>query len=88
MNPCNCDSCMKKTPREGFYHASRAEHTRDAETRAELDWWMEQQLGYDPKIGDRSLDSSTERPRSPAELAAALKAFRGQYPRVFRGWRP
>lgn len=83
MNPCNCDRCMKKTPSEGFYHASRAEHTRDAQARADLDYWMESKLGYDPKIGIRSLDNAFERQRTPQEFSNVIRFARTRYPRAF-----
>ncbi len=80
---CQCDRCMKKTPSEGFFHASRAEHTRDGDICGELDYDMERRVGYDPKTGNPNLDNTIERPRSPQELAALLSQTRKSYPRAF-----
>ncbi len=80
---CQCDRCMKKTPSDGFFHASRAEHTRDGDIRGELDYDMERRVGYDPKTGNPNLDNTIERQRSPQELAALLSQTRKSYPRAF-----
>jgi hypothetical protein len=81
---CQCDRCMKKIPREGFHRAPRADYTRDAATREELDYDMEQKLGYDPKRGNPALDNTLERQRTPEELKALLESTRRKYPRAFR----
>jgi len=75
---------MKKIAREGFWHASNADHARASEERREMDYWTEQQLGYDPKIGRPSLDNVFERQRTPEELEHILASSRKRYPRMFR----
>lgn len=74
---------MKKTPSDGFYHASRAEHTYAAEERERLDYWIERRVGHDPKIGNRELDNTIERQRSQADLDRILAGTRKRYPRAF-----
>lgn len=80
---CQCDRCMKKTPSDGFYHASNADHARDAQIRDHLDYTLEQKLGHDPKRGNPALDDTIERQRSPEEIEALLTKTRLKYPKVF-----
>lgn len=80
---CQCEACMKQTSHEGFYRASNADHARDAQIRGELDYAMEQKLGYDPKKGNPELDDTIDRQRSPEDLKAVMASARAKYPRAF-----
>lgn len=70
-------------PREGFHRASTEQHAQARRDKIEFDYWMEQGLGYDPQIGNRALDDTTPRQRTPEQLAAMLKNARARYPRAF-----
>lgn len=80
---CQCDACMKKTPREGFFRATNADYARDAAERDRLDYAMEQKLGHDPKVGNPELDNTVGHQRTPEEFANAVASARAKYPRVF-----
>ncbi len=81
---CQCDRCMMKTPRDGFFRADRDAHYVANALRQELDYWMEQQIGHDPKLGRPGIDDTVIRGRSFAEIRTYLDAVRLKYPRAFR----
>jgi hypothetical protein len=81
---CQCRRCVEKIPRPEFFKAPSQAYQRDEAIRAELDYDMERRCGYDPKRGNPDLDNSTERQRSPAELAALLASVRKRYFRAFK----
>ncbi len=76
---CQCDACMKRTPRENFWHASNADHARDRAEREDWDYWLEQRLGFNPKRHE----DGPEIQRTPEEIEALLTKTRAKYPKVF-----
>ena len=65
---CQCDRCMKKTPREGFYKAPREAYAADAQERRDLDYDMERRTA-DSRSRNPELAKRTPRDKFTRDAA-------------------